>query len=47
MPGKGLWHNIRAKRERVGKDRMAKSGDKGYKEAVIAANNINKKTKYS
>ena len=47
MAGKGLWHNIRAKRKRVGKAGMAKPGDKGYKEAVMAANKINKKTKYS
>ena len=42
---KGLWHNIRAKRKRVGKGNMSKPGTKAYKDAVAAGKKINKKAK--
>ena len=40
---KGLWHNIRAKRKRVGKKGMSRKGSKAYNKAVKAAKKINKK----
>tara|TARA_R110002153_G_scaffold237609_1_gene391763 strand:- start:65 stop:328 length:264 start_codon:yes stop_codon:yes gene_type:complete len=40
---KGLWHNIRAKRKRVGKKGMSKKGTKAHSKAVKAAKEINKK----
>jgi hypothetical protein len=36
---KGLWHNIRAKRERG--EKPARKGSKAYKKAVAAAKKIN------